>query len=378
MAKRTVRVGLPRKEWSFLAYIAGDNSLSDFGLIDIREMCKVGSSRRVHVGVQMDTAGDHDGVIRYEVTEPDATGKAHRMVIERLPESDSGAPETLLAFLKWGAARYPSTHAVVVVWNHGSGFRGAWEPPRRDIAYDDAGTSLDMPEIRAALTKAGFGKRRKVAVLGFDACLMAMLEIAHHLRDHVDVLVGSQQTEPGDGWPYAAVLSSVKRSRTAMQLGRRIVVDYLADYRRKMQQNVTQSAVATARTGEALAALGSLGTALVAQSGLNFPVISLLRPGLQAFEDSPDYVDAVHFGRLLGEAGKGPKVRTAARRLVRATRRCVVANGSFGSSVANANGASIWFPFDRVEYLKYRPAYLALDLPRAASGWVEFLDRYFA
>lgn len=378
MAKRTVRVGLPRKEWSFLAYIAGDNSLSDFGLIDIREMCKVGSSRRVHVGVQMDTAGDHDGVIRYEVTEPDATGKAHRMVIERLPESDSGAPETLLGFLKWGAARYPSTHAVVVVWNHGSGFRGAWEPPRRDIAYDDAGTSLDMPEIRAALTKAGFGKRRKVAVLGFDACLMAMLEIAHHLRDHVDVLVGSQQTEPGDGWPYAAVLSSVKRSRTAMQLGRRIVVDYLADYRRKMQQNVTQSAVATARTGEALAALGSLGTALVAQSGLNFPVISLLRPGLQAFEDSPDYVDAVHFGRLLGEAGKGPKVRTAARRLVRATKRCVVANGSFGSSVANANGASIWFPFDRVEYLKYRPAYLALDLPRAASGWVEFLDRYFA
>ena len=378
MAKRTVRVGLPRKEWSFLAYIAGDNSLSDFGLIDIREMCKVGSSRRVHVGVQMDTAGDHDGVIRYEVTEPDATGKAHRMVIERLPESDSGAPETLLGFLKWGAARYPSTHAVVVVWNHGSGFRGAWEPPRRDIAYDDAGTSLDMPEIRAALTKAGFGKRRKVAVLGFDACLMAMLEIAHHLRDHVDVLVGSQQTEPGDGWPYAAVLSSVKRSRTAMQLGRRIVVDYLADYRHKMQQNVTQSAVATARTGEALAALGSLGTALVAQSGLNFPVISLLRPGLQAFEDSPDYVDAVHFGRLLGEAGKGPKVRTAARRLVRATKRCVVANGSFGSSVANANGASIWFPFDRVEYLKYRPAYLALDLPRAASGWVEFLDRYFA
>lgn len=378
MAKRTVRVGLPRKEWSFLAYIAGDNSLSDFGLIDIREMCKVGSSQRVHVGVQMDTAGDHDGVIRYEVTEPDATGKAHRMVIERLPESDSGAPETLLAFLKWGVARYPSTHAVVVVWNHGSGFRGAWQPPRRDIAYDDAGTSLDMPEIRAVLTKAGFGKRRKLAVLGFDACLMAMLEIAHHLRDHVDVVVGSQQTEPGDGWPYADVLSSVKRSRSALQLGRRIVSDYLADYRRKMQQNVTQSAVATARTGEALAALGSLGTALVAQPALNFPVISLLRPGLQAFEDSPDYVDAVHLGRLLGEAGKGPKVRTAARRLVRLTKRCVVANGSFGNSVANANGASIWFPFDRVEYLKYRPAYLALDLPPAASGWVEFLDRYFA
>lgn len=378
MAKRKGRTALPRKPWSLLAYIAGDNNLSEFGLSDIREMCEEGSSRRVHVGVQIDTAGEHDGVVRYEITEPDPTGTSHRMVIERLRESDSGAPETLLGFLKWGLARYPASRAVVVVWNHGSGFRGAWEPPRRDIAYDDAGTSLDLPEIRAVLGKAGFGQRRKLAVLGFDACLMSMLEIAHHLRDHVEVLVGSQQTEPGEGWPYAGVLSSVKQSGTAAQLGRRIVSVYIQDYRGKMEQNVTQSAIETARAGAALNALGGLGSALAAQGAAQLQAVTALRPRLQAFESSPDYVDAVHFGQLLAKAGRGSAVRGAAGRLVDATKRCVIAAGRFGSSVRNANGASIWFPYDRSQYLKYRPAYLALGLPGAASGWVGFLDRYFA
>ena len=90
------------KNWSLLVYIAGDNNLSDAGLVDIEEMCREGASGSVHVGVQIDTAGEHDGSIRYEVSEPDWTGKSHRIVIERLPESDSGAPATLLSFLKWG------------------------------------------------------------------------------------------------------------------------------------------------------------------------------------------------------------------------------------------------------------------------------------
>jgi hypothetical protein len=103
MARRRSR-RLPAKKWTMLAYIAGDNNLSDNGLEDIQEMCDVGASRTGHVGVQIDTDGEHDGAIRYEISEPDPTGTAHRVVIERLPESDSGNPEVLYEFLHWASA----------------------------------------------------------------------------------------------------------------------------------------------------------------------------------------------------------------------------------------------------------------------------------
>jgi hypothetical protein len=135
MAARRAK-SAPTKTWSFLAYIAGDNNLSDYGLIDIEELCEVGGSPSTHVAVQIDTRGEHEGSVRYEITEPDWEGRAHRTVIARLAESDSGDPRVLRNFLSWGFKRYPAQRQLVVVWNHGSGFRGV----RRDIGYDDFGS----------------------------------------------------------------------------------------------------------------------------------------------------------------------------------------------------------------------------------------------
>jgi hypothetical protein len=56
-----------KRQWSVLAYIAGDNSLSDEGLSDVTEMCAEGSLPNMHVGVQIDTSGDFDDVVRYEM-----------------------------------------------------------------------------------------------------------------------------------------------------------------------------------------------------------------------------------------------------------------------------------------------------------------------
>src|SRR5262245_29666270 len=259
MARRQRR-SLPKKPWAFLAYIAGDNNLSDAGLEDIQEMCEVGSSNVVHAAVQIDTKGAFDGVVRYEISPPDPTGVAHRIVIERLPELDSGDPDTLRDSLKWGFKRYPAKKRVVVVWNHGAGFRTRL--PRRDIAYDDSGTSLDMNEIDQVFNAVGVDMKSRISILGFDACLMNMIEIAHHLRHRAEYIVGSEQTEPGDGWPYDDVLSILNRDEAAASTAKRIVRAYIASYKKNEEQNVTQSAVDTAATEPAMAALSAVGDVL--------------------------------------------------------------------------------------------------------------------
>lgn len=382
MSKRIVaRRAIGRaRPWSFLVYIAGDNNLSEAGLRDIREMCRHGSTPDVHVAVQIDTKGEFEGVVRYEITPIDPlSGEAHRTVIERLPESDSGAPEILLDFLKWGFRRYPAKRQVVVVWNHGTGFRTG--DARRNIAYDDSGTSLDMNEVDRVFDLAGIGPDNRVSILGFDACLMCMLEIAHHLRKRAEYLVGSQQTEPNDGWPYADVLRQIQdagNSVNSAELAACGIVDrYIEHYKSINRLNVTQSAILTDATETAIDDLGALGHAL--QNALEKYAlgITLARRRTQAY-DFPDYVDLVDLCVNLSEATDDKSVAIAAKALAASAKQAVTHSGFLGTGVKRSHGLSVWFPSTAELYARFRPKYVALDFASRSHGWVKFLDMYHA
>jgi hypothetical protein len=371
MKKEKQKRGPVKKRWAFLVYIAGDNDLSDAGLEDVQELCDEGASEDIHVGVEIDTYGEHTGSIRYEITEPDWTGQAYRTVIQRLPEKDSGDPETLRAFLRWGFRRYPGENNVVVVWNHGAGFRTV----RRDIGYDDFGSSLDMPEIENAFRRSGIGPNKRVAILGFDACLMSMIEIVHHFRNQVEVVVGSQQTEPGDGWPYDRVLHEMKRSTSRTDLAKRIVREYIKAYRKVGIFNVTQSAIETAKTDRAIQALSHLGDLLVENFDSIYAGMKRIRLRLQSFEMA-DYVDLVHLAELISKEIENGSISDAAKAVVGSTLSCILASERLGAAVKDANGLSIWFPAYQSLYFNYRAKYLALKCNRDHRGWIKFLDLF--
>jgi hypothetical protein len=372
MARRKSR-SLLKKPWGFLAYIAGDNNLSDAGLEDIQEMCDVGSSSAVHAAVQIDTKGAFDGVVRYEISPPDPTGVAHRIVIERLAELDSGDADTLRDSLRWGFTRYPARKRVVVVWNHGAGFRTRL--PRRDIAYDDSGTDLDMNEIDGVFDDLGIGPKNRISILGFDACLVNMIEIAHHLRRRTEYIVGSEQTEPGDGWPYENVLAILNQNLSAATTARKIVSTYIQSYRKAGEQNVTQSAVDTSATEAAMAALSKLGTALATAVPSSLTTVRMIRTQVQSYEYA-DYVDLGHLCSLLGKSISAKAVKTTAAATSSQVKAAVTANGKYGPGVANSSGLSVWFPAERQLYLNFRAKYVALDFYNRYKGWVSFLDAY--
>lgn len=359
------------REWAFLVYIGGDNNLSDAGLEDIDELCQVGASDKVHVGVELDTYGELTGSIRYGITEPDWNGQAHRVVLERLSEKDHGDPETLTDFLKWGFREFTAKNHLVVVWNHGSGFR----MPHRDISYDDFGSSLDMPEVESALINAGVGPNKKIRVVGFDACLMSMLEIAHHFKDYADIIVGSEETEPWDGWPYDEVLNAIKVCSDTKDLAKRIVDVYIDSYKKIGISNVTQSAVSLAETEDAVKALSDLGNKLKELLAQRRGDLKNIRLRLQSFAMA-DYVDVIHMASVIGEEINEAKPQADA--LINATKACIIASGSYGDAVKNAQGLSIWFPGAEYLYLNYRAKYLALKCNQTHDGWVSFLDAFFS
>jgi hypothetical protein len=246
---------------------------------------------------------------------------------------------------------------------------------RRDIAYDDFGSSLDMPEIENALRKAGVGSDNKIAVLGFDACLMNMIEIAHHFSPQVDYLVGSQQTEPGDGWPYDKVLAEVKLVPRKEELARRIVEVYIKSYKALGMFNVTQSAIDCGKTGAVVEALSNLGTLLVECLAVYRKEVRMVRLRSQTFEMA-DYVDLIHMADLFAEHLPDTKVKAAGEAVAKAARASILASESLGDTVREANGLSVWFPaYDRL-YYNYRAKYLSLKFAKRHGGWIKFLDAY--
>jgi hypothetical protein len=376
--------------WSFLIYIAGDNDLSDHGLADIRELCNEGASDKVRVLVEIDTAGEYDGSLRYEIQKKETPGvPAPRTVIARLPEHDSGDPKALLNFLIWGLQRCEDTLPIAVVWGHGSGFRTS----DRDVAYDYFGTSLDMTEIREILDKTRRRmmreKPRMLEILGFDACLMSMIEIGYEFRDYVKILVGSQQTEPAEGWPYDKVLARLKHyAPDPASFAKEIVRAYIEFCKKNHHYNVTQSAVDLGLTQAAVPLIHDVGGLLgdlVGRDPARHRQMREIRLKVQNFA-SADYIDLIHFLQCVEKATPAfsdPIVEAAARAR-RATRNCILnkpKEGRYGEQVKDAHGLSVWFP-NRMELFEhYRPKYAALEFAKDPkgnheSGWLRFLDTY--
>jgi hypothetical protein len=363
------------KKWGIYTYIAGDNNLSDFGLQDIEEMAKAGASKDVHVSAQIDTRGEHTGSIRYEISEPDFEGISHRTVIQRLGEQNTGEPRYLAQYAKWAAQRYPAKNRLLVVWNHGAGFM---HTPTRDIAYDDSsrGDALTMGELRWAMEHAGFGTGAlgRLGILGFDACLMNMLEVAYEFTGLTDFVVGSQQTEPGDGWPYHAVVAGAQRNTDPKTLATRIVTAYISHYKKTGDLGVTQSALDLRQLPAVSKAVDKLGGELLKLIGAKKGKILEARVVTQGYEE-PTYVDLVDLAKNLSAKMGDARVKAACNATTAAViRGAVVANGTYGGSVRRSAGLSLWFPLVRTDYVTRRSEYVALRYSKDYPNWAQFLD----
>ena len=53
------------RNWTVMVYMAGDNNLDSAGVVDLKEMKKVGSTEQINILVQFDRAGRREATNRY-------------------------------------------------------------------------------------------------------------------------------------------------------------------------------------------------------------------------------------------------------------------------------------------------------------------------
>lgn len=124
--------------------------------------------------------------------------------VENLPLQPSSTPETLADFLAFCRDSYPADHTMLVLWNHGAGAFG--------YGNDSiCGGMFTLKDIRAALDSVYDPNPDAPAfdIIGFDACLMSSLEVAHALDGFARYYAVSEELEPNDGWDYGPWLQAM-------------------------------------------------------------------------------------------------------------------------------------------------------------------------
>jgi hypothetical protein len=421
------------RKWTFMVYMAGDNgkvfddgmrlmkNLEGYGWYDIKEMREVGSTEDVAVVVQYDTLSESDHTYRFYVKQSNVGEKS----VEKIPPVNTGDPKNLTDFIVWATTDYPAEKYALILWNHGTGWKeddiyrryrelektrhrdqvralsptkhllrralflstaaeimGVEDDEVRGICYDDSSLDfLDNQDLVKALSDAEAKTGQRLSVLGMDACLMSMIEVAYQVREHADYLVGSQEEEPASGWPYKEILTGLvsKPEMSALDLSQLIVQEFGDFYYSRSGRggggDCTQSAIDLKTVSQTFAKVSTLSESVVEAYPSDWTTeraISRIRHDVQKFRDK-DYVDLRHLMQLLegeycGHLGIADLAHDLAEHLAPGAPRGPIVSNFSGSGRPKAYGLSIYFPSSGCSPFYERQAF-------ALSGWNRVIRR---
>jgi len=272
----------PKRDWTIMVYMAGDNNLCADMINAIVRMMEEGTKDKFHLRILLDPsvfgAGLQQFTIQGEtfgtvsITEnaehftTDAGGQANaskmrlteevrhsilkpksfdfkpprldekkvREYLRRMfrPMENSADPYVLKTFIEECLKECPAENYMLVLSGHGSGSVGDF------LKDDQIGTSkksqsLSIPHLAWVLKNTkNLLNKNMLDILGMDSCLMSTTEVAYQVREHAHYLVGAEGFGPSIGWPYHTIFNALKKdpSQNAKKLSCEIVKMYSVYY----------------------------------------------------------------------------------------------------------------------------------------------------
>ncbi|MCC7479497.1 hypothetical protein IT575_13715 [bacterium] len=250
----------PQTPWNLLLWMAADNNLSPYGVLDLNELESVGSTPGVRILAGYDIPYDWEpgttgieqvNFIRLAADANPAAVKADadpaNISFER-SGYDCGDPRHLREFVQWASDNFPAQRTALVLWGHGTG----WRPERDAPPADKGGSSVSGgPAARRGGSGVlidytdgigGHSSNGWIAselsgfhfdLLLFDSCFMGDLESLFEYRELADYMIASELVVPIWGFPYDAVLQNWTSSPGILDppaVGRIFIDEFTAEY----------------------------------------------------------------------------------------------------------------------------------------------------
>ncbi len=366
------------KEWTFLTFLNGNNSLDQFGGMNIDQMKEVGSTDQVNVVVQWAS-------MKAATTKRLYVKKGSYDVVEDMPRVDMGDYHQLVEFVRWGAQHYPAKHYFLNVWNHGGGWHrvevsalGNVITPN-DISWDDhSGHFITTEQLGVAMSDIAKILGQKVDIYGSDACLMAMAEVATEMKDSVAYFVGSEEVEPGEGWPYATLLQRWVANPKAdgAEVSKILTQEYWKAYNGGVygKKSITFSAMDLSKLDAFNQSVANLGRELGKMNAEQVTATMKVASSTQHYTYS-DYKDVVDFTDRLAATPAAALDATALADVKTAVNDLVIMNVA-SPAYGKSHGIAVWIPTYKGDWNRFQSRYRGLQFNRTTQ-WADFLNRFF-
>ncbi len=352
------------KDWTFMAYMAADNELSQIGLDNLNQMEAAGSDDNVNVIALLDLQGNNNTTLYYVTKDSPGNSAIVSQPVKDSPfppEIDTGDPANLTKFVNWTIKNYPAKHYALLLWGHGLGWKGY------GYDYSSGSNSINLSKLESALKSVKDTNGLPLDIVAFDSCLMQMSETASAIEKSqaANILVGSEEGVPGPGWDYNHVLNELKNNpeQSPVSFAANIIAQYLRTY---PKDKISLSALSLADLDNLTSKLNDLASALISSG--EWKAISQARDKAEHFNDS-SYIDILDFAAKVQTSVNSPGVSKTVGELIEALNKAVIVDGH-NDTHPNIHGLSIYFPSDG----NIDPNYLKLDF--ATSQWREFLVKY--
>lgn len=368
-----------KETFTLMIYLCGTDLETENGFSTeaLLEMISANVSPQGPLTVVVETGGTRS----WWIDEIDA-GKNQRwrmvgedmQLVDSLPRSSMGDPETLRDFIDFCMREYPSDRYGLILSNHGGGSTSG-------VCFDEFDEDyLSAPEIHdvlAQITQAYPPFR--LTLFGVDACLMATFELASHVQPFADYMVASEELLPVEGFDYVTLFSTLEDNPAidGQALGR-VMVDSFFDksLRNYPDDYLTMSVLDLAHMPALADAMDTIGEGLSQALEMGeLATISRSRQRMRSFGDfsstSSDMVDLRYFIEVYGELSGADVAQAQA-----ALEDVVLYSRYTESNLENVCGLSILLPMStRGDYGEYADAYDPLSLYPQYST---FLDGYIA
>lgn len=201
-----------RKKWTVMVYLAGDNDLNDDMIGSLKSLHALRGNPGCNIFAYYATSNLPLEAVLYDFREREADdAPLEAFATPNLGTAacaaemgNSADRRTLVNFVRGCRELAETEHNVLILSAHSDGFLG------RSLLKDETSMMvMSFKELERALCDVKDVLEGKLDILGFDSCVMGMVEIAYELRDFTRVLVAPQDFTPASGWNYQEMLCSL-------------------------------------------------------------------------------------------------------------------------------------------------------------------------
>ena len=435
------------KEWTIMIYMAGDNNLA-VDMAYAMEQIK---------GVAAEGADSPNLFVYYDGNSPDiptlycdfSEPRKPRYVrsykvpnklypVKEKQNENAADPRSILNFIDWcvnkveveqdgelSFGRRAEKYALIFS-GHSLGFQ--------DIGLfkdETSGKSMNMRDFYAVLlgvvnTKKELEKQakenhwdddvreivttvllgQKIDLLGFDSCVMGMLEVGYQFNNVAKTMIASEGSVPSAGWTYAKILGCLAREQNRNVDTRDVAEMFVKQFIRSQDAytvggvSVDMAAWDLCRFEHLVSAFDGLSEVLNAcfadpESRIYRQMERVIlhvhwKCQTYMYDQNVDLGDFCELldrqcGMVAAELGGEDveilkDVQTACRQVLKELKKAVILSGFSGGGYQYSNGVSVFFPWSREGYEVSRKNYESLWFSKEAKekrlSWTGFLKKF--